>query len=452
MMFNFQKKISRTQTSGRKRNKLYFRLAFSLLFGLILSGCSLFGSSQPVVVSQPPQAPADTSAPTPTPQPEPGGETQTEPPADTEAPSAPPTNTPIANVTAFPNPEQYPPVELVSGLDRPLFLTHAGDGSGRLFVVEKPGRIVILQDGQPLDAPFLEIPGRINSQDSERGLLGLAFHPSYAQNGYFYVNYTDSRGDTVVSRFQVTSDPNIADPDSEKILLNISQPYANHNGGMIVFGPDGYLYIGMGDGGSGGDPQNNAQNPDVLLGKILRIDVDGGEPYAIPENNAPNALPEIWALGVRNPWRFSFDRATGDLWIGDVGQNQWEEIHFLPSGAQAGVNLGWDYYEGTHAFDGSPPEDLELVFPVIEYSHPGGHCSVTGGYIYRGTNPDWHGIYLYGDYCSGSIWGALAGPDREWQTIRLYQTGSGLASFGQDQDGELYAVYLNGRIFRLISE
>jgi glucose/arabinose dehydrogenase len=449
-MFNFQKKISRTQNLERKKNNLYSYLTFILLFGLILSGCSLFGSSGPVVVSQPQNAPTDTTAPTPTPQAD--GGSPTEQPTELQDPTSPPTNTPITNVTTFPDPEQYPLVELTSGLDRPLFLTHAGDSSSRLFVVEKPGRIVILQDSQPLDVPFLEIPGRINSQDSERGLLGLAFHPNYAQNGYFYVNYTDSRGDTVVSRFQVTSDPNIADPNSEKILLNISQPYANHNGGMIVFSPDGYLYIGMGDGGSGGDPQNNAQNPDTLLGKILRIDVDSGDPYSIPEGNAPNALPEIWALGVRNPWRFSFDRATGDLWIGDVGQNQWEEVDFLPAGVQAGVNLGWDYYEGTHAFDGTPSEDLELVFPVIEYSHPGGHCSVTGGYVYRGANPDWQGIYLYGDYCSGTIWGALAGPDGVWQTIRLYQTGSGLASFGQDQDGELYAVYLNGSVFRLIAD
>ena len=449
-MFNFQKKISRTHNLERKKNNLYSSITFILLFGLILSGCGLFGSPGPVVVSQPPNAPTDTTAPTPTPQPE--DESPSEQPTEPQEPTSPPTNTPITNVTAFPDPEQYPLVELTSGLDRPLFLTDAADGSGRLFVVEKPGRIVILQDGQPLEAPFLEIPGRINSQDSERGLLGLAFHPNYAQNGFFYVNYTDSRGDTVVSRFELTSDPNTADPDSEKILLNISQPYANHNGGMIVFGPDGYLYIGMGDGGSGGDPQNNAQNPDTLLGKILRIDVDGGDPYGVPEGNAPNALPEIWALGVRNPWRFSFDRATSDLWIGDVGQNQWEEIHFLPAAVQAGVNLGWDYYEGTHAFDGTPPEDLELVFPVIEYSHPGGHCSVTGGYIYRGANPDWQGIYLYGDYCSGTIWGALVGPDGEWQTIRLYQTSSGLASFGQDQDGELYAVYLNGSIFRLVAD
>ena len=283
-------------------------------------------------------------------------------------------------------------------------------------------------------------------------MLGLAFHPNYAENGIFFVDYTDRRGDTVVSRFQVTADPNVADPNSEAILLNISQPYANHNGGMIAFGPDGYLYVGMGDGGSGGDPQGNAQNLQTLLGKILRIDVDSGNPYGIPAGNAPNALPEIWAYGVRNPWRFSFDRRTGDLWIGEVGQNQWEEIDMLPAGIQGGTNLGWDFIEGTHSFEGSPPANLALVSPVIEYSHAGGNCSVTGGYVYRGADPDWQGIYLYGDYCSGSIWGALAGPDGAWQTTRLYASQSGLASFGEGEDGKLYAVYLGGTILRLISQ
>ena len=257
----------------------------------------------------------------------------------------------------------------------------------------------------------------------------------------------------MVARYQVSADSNAADPDSQKILLTIAQPYGNHNGGMIAFGPDGYLYIGMGDGGSGGDPQGNAQNPQTLLGKMLRIDVDGGDPYSIPEGNAPGGAQEVWASGVRNPWRFSFDRASGDLWIGDVGQNQWEEINLLPAGIQGGTNLGWDYYEGTHSFEGVPPEGKMLVAPVIEYSHSGGHCSVTGGYVFRGANPDWQGVYLYGDYCSNTIWGALYGQEGIWQTQQLFTGGEGrgLASFGEDESGELYAIYLNGVILKLIT-
>ena len=335
-----------------------------------------------------------------------------------------------------------------------MFLTHAGDGSGRIFVIEKVGRILIFEDGTRRDAAFLNIAGEVNSQDSERGLLGLAFHPNYPETPYFYVNYTDLSGTTVVSRFQVSADdPNLADPNSEKVLLKISQPFANHNGGMIAFGPDGYLYIGMGDGGSGGDPQGNAQNPQSLLGKMLRIDVDNGDPYATPADNAPNALPEIWALGVRNPWRFSFDRATGDLLIGDVGQNAWEEIDFLPAGISSGLNLGWNYYEGTHEFQGQPSAELQFVSPIFEYSHSGGQCSVTGGYVYRGQALDaWQGVYLFGDYCAGVVWGALQGADGSWQIQEMFSVGQPIASFGEDEDGEVYLVSLSGTILKLVSQ
>jgi glucose/arabinose dehydrogenase len=279
--------------------------------------------------------------------------------------------------------------------------------------------------------------------------LGLAFHPDYAQNGYFYVNYTDLNGDTVVSRFETSPDPNLADADSERVLLRISQPYANHNGGMLAFGSDGYLYIGTGDGGSGGDPQGNAQNSDSLLGKILRLDVDSGEPYTIPNGNAPVGQPEIWAVGLRNPWRFSFDRATGDLFIGDVGQNQWEEIHFMPRGILGGVNLGWDYYEGTHAYEGDPPADTSFLPPILEYSHDGGNCSVTGGYVYRGSLPEWQGVYLFGDYCSGTVWMALPDISGTWRAEEAFRLPVRLASFGEDEKGELYAVDLSGDIYRL---
>ena len=345
-MLKLTKKISRTQSSQKRNNPLLL-LAAILILGLLLTGCNPFVSRQPEVVSQPP-TPQPTE-PTPTPLSEEDAPEPTIVPSPTDAP------VPVVNVTELPDPDKYTGKLIISGLQQPVFLTHAGDESERLFIVEKPGTIQIYQNGELLPTSFLNIASQINSSDYERGLLGLAFHPDYTHNGRFFVNYTNLSGDTVVSSFQVSADADIADPSSEQILLTISQPYANHNGGMIAFGPDGYLYIGMGDGGSAGDPQGNAQNPESLLGKMLRIDVDKGTPYAIPEGNSPTGHPEIWAHGVRNPWRFSFDRATGDLFIGDVGQNQWEEIHILPAGILGGINLGWDYYEGTHEFEGTPP-------------------------------------------------------------------------------------------------
>jgi glucose/arabinose dehydrogenase len=219
---------------------------------------------------------------------------------------------------------------------------------------------------------------------------------------------------------------------------------------MIAFGADGFLYIGMGDGGSGGDPQGNAQNPDTLLGKILRIDVDSGTPYGIPAGNAPGGRPEIWALGVRNPWRFSFDRATGDLLIGDVGQNQWEEIDILPAGILGGINLGWDFYEGMNIYEGTPDAESSFVFPVIEYGHGGGNCSVTGGYTYRGSQlPEWQGVYLFGDYCSGAVWGAIPDASGDWQTAHLFTVPANLSSFGEDENGEIYLLDLKGTIYKL---
>jgi len=235
------------------------------------------------------------------------------------------TPTSIPDTTTFPNPDAYAWQPVVSGLQRPVDLQ--ADGSGRLFVIEKSGRIRIIQDGQLLEASFLDITDRVNDSSNEMGFLGLAFHPNYAQNGFFYVNYTGSGGNTFISRFQASGD--VADPNSEKILLTVEQPFPNHNGGVVIFGPDGFLYAGLGDGGSQGDPFGNAQNTGVLLGKILRLDVDNGEPYAIPTDNPFGN--EVWAYGLRNPWRISFDKLTGDLYIGDVGQNTWEEIDFLPS-------------------------------------------------------------------------------------------------------------------------
>ncbi|MBN2045742.1 MAG: PQQ-dependent sugar dehydrogenase [Anaerolineales bacterium] len=419
-----------------------------LILGLLLSGCNPFASPEPEVVGQPPTSQPVEATSTPLAEP---GHPETVTPESLATPEVIPTQIPVENAAVFPDTSGFSGEVIASGLQQPVYLTYAGDGSGRLFIVEKPGTILIIQNGELLPAPFLNISNLVNSRDFERGLLGLAFHPDYTQNGRFYVNYTNLNGDTVVSSFQVSENANIANPDSQQILMTISQPYANHNGGMIAFGPDGYLYIGMGDGGSGGDPQGNAQNPDTLLGKILRIDVDSGTPYAIPEGNSPIGRPEIWALGLRNPWRFSFDQATGDLLIGDVGQNQWEEIHILPVGILGGINLGWDYYEGTHPFEGSPPEGAGFISPVIEYKHSGGNCSVTGGYVYRGSLPEWQGIYLYGDYCSGVIWGALASSDGSWQTKQLFSTESELTSFGQDQDGALYALYRGGKVIKLVA-
>jgi glucose/arabinose dehydrogenase len=341
-----------------------------------------------------------------------------------------------------------------NGLESPIGLANAGDGSDRLFILEQPGRIRIYQDGSLVAAPFLDLTDRV-SCCGERGLLGLAFHPRYAENGYFYVNYTTQAGDTlttIIARFQVSGDPLRAESSSQKQLLRVTQPYANHNGGGLAFGPDGYLYIALGDGGSAGDPQGNAQSLDTLLGKLLRVDVDHGDPYAIPVDNpfaAGGGLPEIWAYGLRNPWRFSFDRLTGDLYIGDVGQGEWEEIDYLPAGSPGGTNFGWDYYEGTQPYEGMPPADLPLTMPVAEYPH-GPDVSVTGGVVYRGEAlPAWKGVYLYGDYASGRVRGLLPLPDGSWQNELLFELDALITSFGEDEAGEVYLTDYQGRLLRL---
>ena len=361
-----------------------------------------------------------------------------------------PTQTPPQSTipATFPDPAQYSWQPQTGNLRSPVGMAHAGDGTGRLFILEQAGVIRIVQDSELLAEPFMDIRERVGTEGNEQGLLGLAFHPRYEENGFFYVNYTDLNGDTVIARFSVSSDPNRADPESEMRLLQISQPYANHNGGVLAFGPDGYLYIGTGDGGSGGDPLGNGQSLDTLLGKILRIDVDGGDPYSIPEDNLK---AEIWAYGLRNPWRFSFDRLTGDLYIGDVGQNAWEEIDFLPAGSPSGANFGWNYREGTHPFAGSPPEGLELIDPVAEYDRSAG-ISVSGGVVYRGAAlPEMDGVYLYGDYGTGRVWGLLRNPDGSWQNQLLFESGANITSFGQDESGEVYLVDRNGFIFKLVA-
>jgi glucose/arabinose dehydrogenase len=328
---------------------------------------------------------------------------------------------------------------------RPVDVQDPGDG--RLFVVEQRGRIRVVQDGAVLPDLFIDLTDRVGVFGNEQGLLGLALHPDYASNGLFFVNYTDLNGDTVISRFQVSADPNRADPSSERILVQYDQPYPNHNGGGMAFGPDGYLYIGSGDGGSAGDPHGNGQRLDTFLGKLLRIDVDHGDPYAIPPGNPFPSRPEVWAYGLRNPWRFSFDSLTGDLYIGDVGQNQWEEVDFQAAGAPGGANYGWDILEGTHSYEGGATDGLNL--PVAEYSHDV-NCSVTGGVVVRDPSlPELEGVYLFGDYCSGLVWGLVRDPSGAWLSAVLFQTGLNISSFGKGQAGEVYLLDHNGALYRL---
>lgn len=347
---------------------------------------------------------------------------------------------------------QFPNIELEPVVTSPeliTYLTHAGDE--RLFLVEKRGRIMIIQDGEILEEPFLDIISLVYSSGSEQGLLSVAFDP--ADPNKFYVNYTNRpNGDTVVARYHVSD--NLVDMDSAEILLTIEQPARNHNGGQLQFGPDGYLYIGMGDGGSGGDPWDNAENLEVLLGKMLRIDVSGQETYAIPEDNPfvddNRYRPEIWAYGLRNPWRFSFDRETGDLYIADVGQNQFEEINFQFADSVGGENYGWNATEGFDCFEIAGCDTSAITLPVSIYSHNEG-CSVTGGYVYRGSEfPALQGIYLYADYCSGVIWGMTGADAGSPEVEVLLNTDLSIASFGEDAAGELYVLDLSGGIYHIV--
>jgi len=353
---------------------------------------------------------------------------------------------------------------LAGGFVLPVHVTHAGDGTERIFVVEQEGRIRILAGGVVLPAPFLDlaslVPPRLVA-GGEQGLLSVAFPPGFAAKRYFYVNYTRSPdGATVVARYRVSiGDANVADPASEEIVLNVSQPFANHNGGQLAFGPDGYLYIGMGDGGSGGDPLNNGQSPGTLLGKLLRIDVESGTaPYAVPLDNpfvgVAGVRPEIWALGLRNPWRFTFDRGTGDLYLGDVGQNAFEEVDFQPAGSPGGQNYGWNIMEGDSCY---PPgtagcNRTGLALPVFVYDHSLG-CSVTGGHVYRGSAiPSLRGVYLFGDLCSGRIWGIRKNGAAWDNAVLADSTTLTITTFGEDESGNIYvANYANGELLKILS-
>lgn len=342
---------------------------------------------------------------------------------------------------------------VVDGLQSPVYLTAPANDT-RLFIVEQPGRIRIVQNGALLPTPFLDITSRV-SAGGERGLLSVAFHPQYAANGTFFVNYTDTRGDTRIERYRVSADPNRADPASAEPVLMVAQPFSNHNGGLVAFGPDGKLYVGMGDGGGGGDPHDTGQDPLRRLGKLLRIDVDAARPYGIPADNphasGTNLLPDVWASGLRNPWRFSWDRTANLLYMADVGQNRLEEINVVPAG-QGGVNYGWDVMEGSDCFEpASGCSRTGLVLPAMEYTHSDG-CSVTGGFVYRGQDvAALRGHYFYADYCEGWIRsfryenGAATDP-RSWDVENV----GNVSSFGEDARGELYVISHGGGVYKIV--
>ena len=343
---------------------------------------------------------------------------------------------------------------VASGLNSPVDLTAPAGDQTRLFVVEQAGRIRIIENGTLLPAPFLDISGQVGCC-GERGLLGLAFHPNYGSNGRFFVHYSQNSGDTRISSFTVSADPNVANPGSEAVILSQSQFATNHNGGQIAFGPDGYLYISLGDGGGGGDPQGNGQDRTTLLGAILRIDIDGGTPYAIPATNPYNGhatfRQELWSYGLRNAWRFSFDRSTGDMYIADVGQGASEEINFQAAASPGGENYGWVIMEGGACYNAASCNQTGLTLPVHEYGHGGGACSITGGYTYRGSAiPGLAGTYFYADWCTGWVRsfrmsGGQASDHFEWASLAVNSP----TSFGQDAGGEIYIVG-NGTVWRIV--
>ena len=360
-----------------------------------------------------------------------------------------------------PTPVQVSIQQMASGLSQPVGVYDCNDG--RMFVLEKDAADIEILDAnwQPV-GKFLDLTG-IVSTGGERGLLGMAFHPDYQNNGYFYVNYTNSAGDTQVSRYTVSGNPNVADPNSALPLLTIDQPYGNHNGGHIVFGPDGYLYIGMGDGGSGNDPLNSGQTPTTLLGKMLRIDVDNpqnGENYGIPNDNpfvgAQDTLPEIWALGLRNPWKFSFDSQTGELWIGDVGQNAWEELNLVPAGV-GGQNYGWRCYEANHVNPNvAPCNDLDpatLTFPIYEFDQDVYQfCSITAGVRYRGTEyPGLQEHFVFADYCNGRLYSLYQDQNGNWDDMIIRNSPTfGIVMFYENDLGQVFYAHINnGAIYKI---
>lgn len=383
------------------------------------------------------QQPVPTLRPTPT---------MTPSPTPTPAPTFNPATTAIRLEGA------------VRGFNAPTSVTHAGDGSGRLFVTEKFGAIRLVRAGVISPTPFLNLSALVNASSTEQGLLGLAFHPRFPQTGYFYVTYTAQNGATVLARYTVSADPDQADHASALILLTIPQPSDAHKSGALAFGPDGYLYVGVGDGDIEGDREGNAQNPNSLLGKLLRLDVDGGMPYAIPADNPlvgqPGHRPEVWALGLRNPWRFSFDRATGDLYMGDVGAERAEEINFQPATSRGGENYGWNVMEGTGCVAGASGCDrTRFIPPIIEYFHRDRCAAVIGGYVYRGSRqPALWGAYLFTDLCRNSIWALTRHSNGSWLQTLVYDQAVGPSSMGEDESGELYITDIfSGWLLRIVA-
>jgi glucose/arabinose dehydrogenase len=361
-----------------------------------------------------------------------------------------------------PNPSPGPPPTLTlstvaSGLSSPLDLEQPNDGTGRFFVVEQGGRIRILQNGSVLATPFLDISSKV-VVDTEEGLLGVAFHPQFAQNGRYYVNYDRSGGplgqQTVIAEYTVPAGTNVTSATTERILLVVDQPFTNHKAGQLAFGSDGFLYFGLGDGGSGNDPLGNGQNTQTLLGKMLRIDVNttsAGKAYGVPADNpfvGGGGLPEIYAYGFRNPWRFSFDRMTGRLFCADVGQGRFEEVDLVTKGG----NFGWSIMEGAHCLNGTTCNMTGLTLPIVEYDHSEG-IAVIGGFVYRGSAiPSLAGTYVMGDFGSGTIWGVTENPPGTFTRTTLLSTGRSISSFGQDTSGELYVVDYSGSILKLVAQ
>ena len=342
--------------------------------------------------------------------------------------------------------------EVASGLNSPVYAT-SPPGDARLFIVEQPGRIRILQGGSLLATPFLDISSRVGT-GGERGMLSVAFHPQYASNGFFYVYFTGTDGAIRVERFTVSANASQANAATAKVILTVPHPRGNHNGGLAMFGPDGMLYLGLGDGGGGGDPDLNGQNINALLGKILRIDVNSGDPYGIASGNPfatrTDARREIWAYGLRNPWRFAFDRSGGNLYVADVGQNALEEVNVVAS-TRSGVNYGWNITEGSSCYNANSCNKQGLELPVLEYGHGGNQCSVTGGFVYRGSSmPELAGVYFYADYCAGWVksftYNGGASDQRDWN---LGSIGN-ITSFGEDSSGEIYITSSNGRVYKLV--
>ncbi len=427
-------------------------------------------SPAPTVGASTNASPSSTPEPSPSPPPSPTpGPTRiaAPTPARTPAPTAAPTPPPTAAPTPTPAPTGFDPARVAVSLTtvatiggRPLAVVNAGDGSGRLFVADQTGRIWIVRNGAVVADPFLDIATLV-SCCGERGLLGLAFHPNYPADPRVFVDYTDTSGGTVVSSFLVPAGtPDRADPASEVVILTIVQPYPNHNGGALAFSSGGLLHISTGDGGSGGDPEGYGQRLDTLLGKILRIDIDrtsGAGNYAIPAGNPfagqSGARAEIWLTGLRNPWRISFDRATDDLWIGDVGQDAWEEIDVNRANSGGGANYGWNRLEGDHCFpSGSSCNKTGFTPPIAEYDHAGNRCTIIGGVVYRGSaSPLLRGGYLFADYCSGELWAIVAAGGGTQAPVSVGSTAFGLAGFGEAENGEAYAVNVeNGRLYRVV--